>query len=430
LILVTRRSVVLANWIGMGGAILFGIVALLIAPSPGNSDVAWAYGLGALLLATTWIFIQGVFRDTRDTIALKQAEVDVLRDRFAQQRESVDELADGLDVAVFVCDAHGSILYSNRRARELFRFDDPLGRSLLAVTLSYDLEQLVIRAAATGEAAYAELGFSYPVERIGLAKAWISTPGAGRVFLSVYDVTDLRRLERVRKDFVANVSHELRTPMTLIRAMAETLQEEARPEDELAQRYFAQIIREVDRLASISQDLLTLSNAESTAVRKQPCDLAAIVRRTVDDLQERATEKGLTLTYQGPESLEIQANPGQMDQVAINLIANALNYTAAGKVEATIREEGGQAIFEVADTGIGIAIEHQPRVFERFYRVDKARSRTSGGTGLGLSIVKNIVEAHGGSVSLRSQLNAGSTFTVKVPSGEASPPELSPANRR
>lgn len=405
----------LTKWTSLGGAVSFLLIAFWVGMSTGRIETASAYALGALLLAATWVFAQSLVRDTSDVLTTKDAEVGVLRDRLESQRESVDELADGLDLAVFVADAKGSVLYANRRARELFRFDDPLGRSLLAVTLSYDLEQLVVRAAATGEPAYAEIPFSYPAEQIGLAKAWLPNGMVGRVFLSIYDITDLRRLERVRKDFVANVSHELRTPMTLIRAMAETLQDESSSDDEITQRYLASIIREVDRLVSISQDLLTLSTAESGGVKKQPCDLAQIVREAVADLRARAEEKGLELTMSVPGELQISANVNQMSQVAINLIANAINYTATGSISVSLRKEEGVAVFEVSDTGIGVAIEHQPRIFERFYRVDKARSRTSGGTGLGLSIVKHIVESHGGSVSLRSQLNEGSTFTVRVP---------------
>ncbi|AIE87556.1 Phosphate regulon sensor protein PhoR (SphS) [Fimbriimonas ginsengisoli Gsoil 348] len=401
-----------------GGAALLTVFAGLALRHDSDSAVGWVYALAASLLAIAGVLEQTILRRAHDEITHRQSQADVLQSQFQEQRRAVDELADGLDVAVFICDGRGSVLYANLRARQLFQFEDPLGRSLLAVTLSYDLEQLVLRAAKSGEAAYAELSFSYPGQRIGLAKAWITGQPPGRVFLSVYDVTDLRRLETIRKDFVANVSHELRTPMTMIRAMAETLQDEAKPEDELANRYLPRIIGEIDRLSMISHDLLQLSKAESNPVEKQTCDLAAVVREAVDHLHERAVEKGLALSYEGLPLLVVQADPTQMSQIAINLVENAINYTTAGSVVASVREEPEFAVFEVKDTGLGIAIEHHRRVFERFYRIDKGRSRTTGGTGLGLSIVKHIAEAHGGSVSLDSTLNEGSTFAVRIPIGE------------
>jgi two-component system phosphate regulon sensor histidine kinase PhoR len=222
---------------------------------------------------------------------------------------------------------------------------------------------------------------------------------------------------------VANVSHELRTPMTLIRAMAETLLDESDGKSELAERYLGRTIDEVDRLSSLTEDLLILSAAELKNVEKQPCDLAEIVRDVVGRLAERAQAKGLEYGYSGPEHLHVQANPTQMTQVTLNLVENAINYTTEGLVNVSLYADDLAAVLEVRDTGIGIASEHQKRVFERFYRVDKGRSRLSGGTGLGLSIVKHIVEAHGGTVSLESVLNNGSTVRAAIPIGNPVQPD-------
>jgi two-component system phosphate regulon sensor histidine kinase PhoR len=258
--------------------------------------------------------------------------------------------------------------------------------------------------------------FQFPEERVGLAKAWPHRDRR-RVFLSIYETTELRRLERIRQDFVANVSHEFRTPMTIIRAMAETLLDSPEEFPSKGENYLNRMITEVDRLSLISNDLLILSAAESSVVRKHATNIARVFRSAVQGLEPRAKDKGLTLSYTGPTEIIIEANETQLTQVAVNLVENAINYTPSGTVWVELIPGNGEVSIQVRDTGIGIALDQAPRIFERFYRVDKARSRVSGGTGLGLSIVKHIVEVHGGTVRLESALNSGSTFTVTLPIG-------------
>lgn len=334
-----------------------------------------------------------------------------------------DDLAAGLDVAVFQLDERMAIEYANPAASTMFRFPDPVGRTLISVTLSHELDELVREAAASRSKQRREVSFAYPEGRTTIAQAWPALD-ATSTFLTLYETTDLRRLERIRQDFVANVSHELRTPLTTIRAMAETLQEE--PDNrELSARYLDKIVGEVDRLSSIAEDLLILSAAESSPVRKHACEISAVFRAAVQLLQSKAKAKGLDLAYDGIPTLDIEANAAQMSQVAINLVDNAINYTAEGSIRVGLVQEGDAVVIEVVDTGIGIASEHLPRIFERFYRVDKGRSRATGGTGLGLSIVRNIVEAHGGQVSVESTLNKGSKFIVRLPIGHPSSDESS-----
>lgn len=355
-------------------------------------------------------------RNSRQIRATQTAEITSLKSMLSQQQREIDALAEGLDNAIFVCDERAAILYANRRAKQFFRFENAEGRSILAVTLSHELERLVLGAREEGEPKSAELTFTYPDERVARAMAWPGKEGDAKVFMSLYEITDLRRLERVRQDFVANVSHELRTPLTIIRAMAETLLDDATLGTKDYQ-YLEKIIAEVDRLSTISQDLLVLSVAESNPVRKQACNLAETFHQTVQQLKSKAEIKGLTIVYEGLEDLLVEANPSQMTQVALNLVENAINYSHTGAVEVYVGIDGTDAVASVKDSGVGIASEHQSRVFERFYRVDKARSRSTGGTGLGLSIVKHIVEAHGGTVSVDSALNVGSTFTIRLPIG-------------
>jgi two-component system phosphate regulon sensor histidine kinase PhoR len=205
--------------------------------------------------------------------------------------------------------------------------------------------------------------------------------------------------------------------MTIIRSMAETLVDGPEIYQEKGQAYLERIIAEVDRLSLISNDLLILSAAESNLVRKHACDVAVTFRTVVRDLSSKAIEKGLVLSYTGPETFDIEANGSQMTQVALNLVENALNYTPSGRVRVLLEPDEENITVSIEDTGLGISSDQLPRIFERFYRVDKGRSRATGGTGLGLSIVKHIVEAHGGNVRVESELHKGSTFIVRLPIG-------------
>lgn len=382
-------------------------------------QIPWVmFGL-AVAFGVLAYFSYGTLRALTSRAEVASRDTDAMRSEIERQRELVDTLADGLEVAVLICDPKARILYSNERARTFFKVADPVGKSVLAASLNYDLEQLVLEASRQGSAQSAELSFSYPEERVGLAKAWPSNVGSERLFLTIYEVTELRRLERVRQVFVSNVSHEFRTPLTIIRSMTETLMDDSTPDPELSARYLPRIIGEVDRLAMISNDLLILSAAESNPVRKQVCDIAELFRSALEQLTPKAQERGLKTHFEGPDHLQIEANQVQMSQVAINLIDNAINYSNKGQLGVAVSADSESALIEVSDEGLGIASEHLPRIFERFYRVDKARARASaGGTGLGLSIVKHIVESHGGSVTVDSELNKGSTFRVRLPIGD------------
>ncbi len=225
------------------------VVSLLMAVSalyhfvvhPLNVNPGW------LLIATGSLFVvggliaQNVNHDQTDALTRTQSQNELLQAEMAQRQNAIDVLADGLDIAIFICDLRASILYANRRAMEMFNFANPIGRTILAVTLSYDLEQLVFDACRLNDGQDGELNFTYPGERVGLVKAW-PQPDGGRVFVSIYEITDLRRLERVRQDFVSNVSHELRTPLTIIRAMAETLLDDPDATHEIQERYLTKVI--------------------------------------------------------------------------------------------------------------------------------------------------------------------------------------------
>lgn len=334
---------------------------------------------------------------------------------FSREHQPIGALAEGLEIAVFICDAKGIIEYANGTAMSFFNAPESEGRSILAVTLSYDIERLVLATAESGAAQSAILTLSYPEDAVSLVHGWCNPEQPSQVFVSIQDISDLRRLERVRQDFVANVSHELRTPMATIRAMAEVLQE-TEDDPELRARYLTRIIGEIDRLTHISNDLLVLSAAESKNAEVETVDFSTLLAGVAQQLEAKAKSKGLRFQTEIETGLTLSANPTQLTQVAMNLVDNAINYTAEGTVSVSLHRDGDDIVLRVADTGVGISSEHIPRIFERFYRVDKARSRDSGGTGLGLSIVKHIVESHGGRVSVESEPNKGSAFTVTLPS--------------
>ncbi|WP_231631425.1 two-component system histidine kinase PnpS [Halolactibacillus sp. JCM 19043] len=242
--------------------------------------------------------------------------------------------------------------------------------------------------------------------------------GAVLVF---HDVTEFKRLEQMRKDFVANVSHELRTPITSIKGFAETmLEDELDPQ--LEQRFLSIIHKESHRLQLLIQDLLDLSKLEKADfhLNYQTISVDALIKESVEMAKVQAKEKSITLMIEGDHGLMLSADYDRLKQVVLNLIYNAINYTPSdGKVTVSAFESSGYIKIQVIDNGIGIEPEVLPRIFERFYRVDKARSRNTGGTGLGLSITKHIVEAHHGQIFVDSVVDEGSTFTIMLPKEQA-----------
>jgi two-component system, OmpR family, phosphate regulon sensor histidine kinase PhoR len=231
-----------------------------------------------------------------------------------------------------------------------------------------------------------------------------------------HDITEIRNVERLKRDFVVNVSHELRTPLTAIKGFTETLEEEAQPE---ARHYLEIIKRNTDRLINIINDLLLLSQIEEKGMNLEieKIDLTNLIGNTLKIFEERAANKGLKLSANIDEQLpSITGDAFKLEQVIINLLDNAIKYTEKGEVHIGVHRGDNKAIFlEVRDTGIGIPSEDIPRIFERFYVVDKSRSKKVGGTGLGLSIVKHIVLLHNGEIDVKSTIGMGTTVSVTLP---------------
>jgi two-component system phosphate regulon sensor histidine kinase PhoR len=230
----------------------------------------------------------------------------------------------------------------------------------------------------------------------------------------------LRHLEEVRRDFVANVSHELRTPITSIKGFLETLVDGALEEKENAQRFLQIMLRQVNRLDAIISDLLVLSRiergAEELRIEVTRESIRGVLQAAIEMCEKKAIDKGVKIELVCPADLAAEINAALLEQAVVNLLDNAVKYSgAATVVEVRAASEGGDLVVRVKDQGCGIDAQHLPRLFERFYRVDKARSRELGGTGLGLAIVRHIALAHRGSVSVESTVGVGSTFCLRLP---------------
>jgi two-component system, OmpR family, phosphate regulon sensor histidine kinase PhoR len=234
-----------------------------------------------------------------------------------------------------------------------------------------------------------------------------------------YDVTQMERLESIRQEFLSNISHELRTPLTSILAFVETLEDGAIDDIENNRRFLGVIRRNAERMRCLISDILELSMIESgrVAIEVRPVDLEAIVGAVFSDLSVKAEARSIDLKNEVPDGTQVNADPVRLEQMLTNLIENAIKFNReGGGVTVTHRRSGARDLISVNDSGEGILPEHIDRVFERFYRADRARTSDVGGTGLGLAIVKHLARLHGGEVSGRSQLGIGSTFTIELPS--------------
>lgn len=341
----------------------------------------------------------------------------------AQWRALLEAVSD----PVFLIDHTGVCHPANVPAELLFPLAEH--QTVLSMTQSAELDGLYqeARQAETRshvpQAVTAEITLRYPKERVVQVSIHPIGPadsGAeGPSFIAILrDRTDLRRLEMVRRDFVANVSHELRTPLSSIKAMAETLLDGALDDPDVSHHFLETIIRESDRLVRLSADLLDLSRVESRPVIKTPNDLAELIVEVSERHAAQARDAGVTLHVEVKPPLVAPCDSDEIAQVLVNLIDNAIKYTTrGGSIWVRAEEDDDELVFSVQDTGIGILRQDLPRLFERFYRADKARSRASGGTGLGLAIVKHIVERHGGRVWVESEYNKGSTFWFAISKG-------------
>ena len=296
------------------------------------------------------------------------------------------------------------------------------GRPLSEALALPELDGMLSRVRTDGQLSGIELDLTRSVGRVLQVNAsdFDGLDGGQRGFIFVFhDITRIKRFEDTRRDFVANVSHELRTPLNLIKGFVELLLGGTKVDPADATRYLQTIARHTDRLTFLIEDLLTVSQLESAeaAMNLQPVQLHDVAQRVLDDLQPRAAECRATMENQIPPALHARADADRLEQVFFNLVENALNHGAhAGRVQLEARALPDERVEVcVRDNGPGIPPESRDRVFERFYRVDRARARGTGGTGLGLSIVKHIVNAHGGEAWVQSEPGAGCSFFFTLP---------------
>jgi two-component system phosphate regulon sensor histidine kinase PhoR len=364
--------------------------------------------------------LAAALRDVADGVERRVAAV-------AEDRARFSAILSGMVEGVVVLDRPGRILLLNPAMERMLGCQgaDVVGRHWLDVIRQHDLNELIRAVILSGEPRASAIAIDDPVGARNFAvQGSVTRPPGGdpndlRAVFVFHDVTALKRLERVRSDFIANVSHELRTPLTSIIGYVEALLDGAQQDPAKREEFLRIIKTHADRLGALVQDLLQLSQIESGEYRwrRDAVDVVSLTRRSVSLVHPLAQRRQIALrcTSQS-ETLCVVGDEEKLTQVFVNLLDNAVKYTEpGGSVDVTVESSDGRVIVRVRDTGIGIPPGDRERIFERFYRVDRARSRESGGTGLGLSIVKHVVEAHRGTVAVDSRLGHGSVFTVALP---------------
>ncbi len=355
--------------------------------------------------------------------------INSMRGQFVNQISTLEEhqrqlalVLDYMGDGVLIVDLAGYVQLVNPAATRLLETKDTLalGRSYAEVVRHHQLIELYQRCRETGERQ--SLAFE-----MGRGKFWQATVtpfterGAQGFLVILQDLTDIRRLETVRRDFISNLSHELRTPLASLRAVMETLQDGALDDPPAAQRFLGRAVTEVDTMTQMVEELLELSRIESGRVplRLQPTAVATLIAHPLERLRPQAERNGLEIHVNLPADLPpVLADPPRIEQVLSNLLHNAIKFTLPKgqiSIRASLSADEDRVILEVEDSGLGIAAVDIPRIFERFYKSDRARTRGQSGTGLGLAIARHLVEAHNGRIWVRSKEGKGSTFYFSLP---------------
>lgn len=350
-----------------------------------------------------------------------------LKSRVAEseaEKAKITVILDHMTEAVIAVDSAKQILAINPSAEAIFgvRKKQAAGKTLIEVVRNPKIDFVMDCAIAGGETPAVEMEISRPAKKSLKAHAVaVSKHEEGLSgILVLTDITEMRKLENLRRDFVANVSHELKTPLTSIKGFIETLLGGALRDQEKAESFLRMMEEDTARLARLIDDLLELSKIESREIliRREAVNLRALAEKAAQLLASKIKEKQISLEnhMESESGLNISGDQDKIQQVFVNLIDNAVKFNrAGGKIILEAKPRNSHVQISVEDNGIGIPPKDVPRVFERFFRVDKARAQDSGGTGLGLAIVKHIIEAHGGEVSCESTLGQGSKFYCTLP---------------
>jgi two-component system phosphate regulon sensor histidine kinase PhoR len=356
---------------------------------------------------------------------LMAAQLDDRIKTIMRQRNEQEAVLASMIEGVLALDMEERILHMNQAAADLLnvRPEQAQGCRIHEVARKADLQRFVARTLASPVPVEGEIVLRDGKERFLQAHGTVLRDARKKdigVLIVLNDVTRLRRLENVRRDFVANVSHELKTPITAIKGSVETILDGAMDEPDAAVNFLKIIAKQADRLNAIIDDLLALSRIEQGAeTNGMPMEIDAVepaLRSALQSCEVAATDKSIHLRLQCAQGLRAKINAPLLEQAVVNLVDNAIKYSdPKSEVHIEAGYHQGEVVIQVRDRGCGIAQEHLARLFERFYRVDKARSRRQGGTGLGLAIVKHIVQAHGGTISVNSVLGEGSEFIIHLP---------------
>lgn len=412
---------------GAGGIILLAAAALALAsvkrisrPLAELGNAARRFGTGDLMHRSRISEPEeiGVLARTMNSMA---AELNERIEDVERRRREAEAILTGMAEGVIVLDRDLRVVKTNGAALRLVPARDrdaPVGRPLLEAFRATELQRLAKEALESGKPVEGNLTIYAEAPRnLQVYAAEIPGREEGGCLLVLHDVTRLMQLETVRRDFVANVSHELKTPITSIKGFVETLADGALEDPEQARRFLGIIGRHAERLEDIIEDLMALARLEQQDGRPLETELLPL-RLVLEDARTacklKADEKRISTTISCADDLTVRANKTLLEQAFVNLLDNAIKYSGEGTaivVEAAV--EGTEVVAKVVDQGRGIPAKDLPRIFERFYRVDKGRSRDAGGTGLGLAIVKHIMAAHGGSVSVESWEGEGSTFALR-----------------
>lgn len=434
---VVAVGIALQPWVAMPGALRFGLAIAVAAVLAGSLVRGVAGSLDELAA-----FVRDVAAGERarrlspggdDALARLAHDLDAMTDELQRgdERASAEvsqktAVLAAMDEGLLGLDGEGRIVLVNQAAIEMLGWDegDPTGRRIEEITRAPEILESAEQCLEEGRRARSEMVVpgSMGDAVLQIQASPIGDSPTVRAALVLHDVTEIRRLENVRRDFVANVSHELKTPLTSMRGYLEAVIEDTDMPESTREHFLRKVGLNTARLGSIVSDLLDLARLEDEAgrLRKQPLDFGELVATCVQRAQADAEVHGVGLElHPSPGAVTVLGDRSALATAVSNLLTNAIKYTPEhGRVNVRVAVAGGKARVDVEDDGPGIARHEQERIFERFYRVDKNRSRSLGGTGLGLSIVRNVARNHGGDVSLRSAPGEGSTFTIQLPCTE------------